>query len=393
MKSSKSTKGGGRPAGIGFGPGFDAARYGLVPPPPQRGGRRNAGSAGDPDGASTPPKPAASSSPAKTRRYIQLTFVAVFLYAGWEFYRYYLWATGASPDFHPRPPAAEAFLPISALVGLKRLFIGNGFDPVHPAGLTIFIAALVIAFLARKSFCGYLCPVGWFCGQIDRLGARLLNPLGISRRPGKIVSMLISLPKYLLLGLLLWSILVGMNPQAVEGFLFSSYNKIADSKMLLFFLEPSFNTLVALGVLLLGSFLVQGFWCRGFCPYGALLGLFSWLSPLAVWRDKQKCTYCRRCLRACPARIPVHEARRVSSPECQGCLECVSACPEPDCLTVRAGYGNKAARVSNRFIPLLCLALLLLFIAGAKATDHWQSKVPPMELKMYHHSLRAVGHP
>ncbi|MDR2892077.1 MAG: 4Fe-4S binding protein [Deltaproteobacteria bacterium] len=356
---------------------FDPARYGLIPTP---------GSKSDGKGLFT-------LNPSKTRRYIQLALVAIFIYAGWEFYRYYLWAVGSSPDFYPRPPASEAFLPISALVGLKRWWLGNGFDPVHPAGLTIFIAAIIIALVARKSFCGYLCPVGWFCGLIDRLGARLLNPLGISRRPGKIIYRIISLPKYLLLGLLAWAILVGMGPADVEAFLFSPYNKICDSKMLLFFIEPSTNTLIGLGVLLLGSFLVQGFWCRGFCPYGALLGIFAWFSPLAVWRDKQNCTYCRRCVRACPTGIAVHEAHRVSSPECQGCLECVAACPEPDCLSVRAGYGQKAVRVSNRLIPLLCLALLFLFIAGAKVTDNWQSKVSPIELKMYHQAIYSLGHP
>lgn len=327
-------------------------------------------------------------TPSALHQYIQLAFVAFFVYTGWEFYNYYLWAVGVTEIFTPRPPAAEAFLPISALLAAKRLFLGGGFDPVHPAGLAIFLAAILIALTSRKSFCGFMCPVGWGCSRLDRLGRRL----GISRQPGKLVSGLISLPKYILLGLLVWGTLVNMGLPQIEIFLFSPYNKVADSKMLLFFLEPTRNALVGLGVIFLGSLIVPGFWCRGFCPYGALLGLFSWLSPLAVRRDKQKCTYCRRCTRVCPVRIPVHEAGRVSSPECQGCLECVSACPEEGCLTLSVGYGKKTRPVPFWLLPLIGLVVLFLVWQSAQVSDNWQSKVPPMELKIYHKALRQIGH-
>ncbi|MDL2314547.1 4Fe-4S binding protein [Desulfovibrio sp. OttesenSCG-928-C14] len=321
------------------------------------------------------------------RALIQISFALFFLYVGWRFYHYYLWASGAVPDFTPRPPAAEAFLPISALVGLKRLLLGNGFDPIHPAGLSIFIMAIVISLIARKGFCGYFCPVGWFCQVLDKLGRRL----GISRSPGRFVSLLISLPKYILLGLFVWLIVINMPGPAIEQFLFTPYNKVADSKMLVFFLDPSRNTLIGLGVILIGSMLVPGFWCRGFCPYGALLGLFSWLSPFAVRRDKEKCTYCRRCSKACPVRIPVYRAGRVSGPECQGCLECVAACPEPGCLSLTLGYG-KARLLKPLALPLLCLGLLCLGYFTALAADAWYSQVPPEELKMYHRVLNLLSH-
>ena len=35
-----------------------------------------------------------------------------------------------------------------------------------------------------------------------------------------------------------------------------------------------------LALLVLGSMVVQNFWCRYFCPYGALMGLISLMSPL-----------------------------------------------------------------------------------------------------------------
>lgn len=321
-----------------------------------------------------------SFSPSRLRLIIQTAIVIFFLYIGWEFINYYLWATGASQQFTPRPPAVEGFLPISALLGLKRLLLGGGFDPVHPAGLSIFLGAMLIALIARKGFCGYLCPVGWACARLGKIGKRL----GISRTPGPLLARLLSLPKYLLLIMLVWPIATKMGLQDLEMFINSPFNKLADTHMMLFFLEPSTNALVGIGVIVLGSMIVPGFWCRGFCPYGALLGLFSLFSPLAVRRNKEKCTYCRRCLRACPVTIRVHEKTRVGSPECQGCLECVSACPEEGCLEVRAGYGKKGLRMPFWSIPALTLLLALLVYAGARANGVWESRVNPMELKMHH---------
>ena len=70
----------------------------------------------------------------------------------------------------PRPAAAEAFLPLSALLGLKRFLLTGQYDPIHPAGLTILLVALCTAILCRRGFCGYLCPVGWLSGLLARLG-------------------------------------------------------------------------------------------------------------------------------------------------------------------------------------------------------------------------------
>ena len=99
---------------------------------------------------------------------VQAGFTLFCLYAGYRFYLFYLWGTGQSDIYVPRPPSVEAFLPIGALVGLKRFLLSGHFDMIHPAGLTIFMAALVIGLLLRKGFCGWICPVGFVSNQIGR---------------------------------------------------------------------------------------------------------------------------------------------------------------------------------------------------------------------------------
>lgn len=328
------------------------------------------------------------SNPSALRFYIQLLVTLLMVYAGWEFYKYYQWAVGATEVYTPRPPAVGAFLPIGALVSAKYLFFTGVWDTVHPAALVIFLSAVGISFVARKGFCGYLCPVGFITGLADRLGRRL----GLSRRPPRWLSWLLSTPKYLLLAMFIWLIPISMDIRSIQGFMQSPYNMIVDSKMLLLFLQPSTTTIVAVFVILLGSMIIPGFWCRGLCPYGALLGLVSFFSPLAVNRNKDKCIYCKRCTGACPMRIPVHTVRRVSSPECQGCMECVAACPVPACLDVRAGYGKASRALPFWGVPVITLLVLWLAYIAALAGEHWYGQVPPEMLRVFHKNLGMISH-
>lgn len=275
-------------------------------------------------------------SPARVRRTVQLAFGLFCIFCGWRFFLYYQWATGASAVYVPKPPMVEGFLPISALLGAVHFFNTGMWDPVHPAGLTIFFAALAICLLLRKGFCGYICPAGWASNLLERTGKRL----GLNRsRPApartavhKAIRTVLHAPKYILMAGFLWTMSTGMDARAVESFLTGPYNMVADSKMLLFFLHPSATALTVLAVLALLSLFVSNPWCRFLCPYGALLGIAALFSPCAVRRNAAACTGCGRCSAACPAGIAVHAQQRVNRAECMGCTECVSSCPQKDCL-------------------------------------------------------------
>lgn len=112
----------------------------------------------------------ASVSISRLRTTVQACFTLICIFAGYRFYCFYLWTLDRSETYVSRPPSVEAFLPISALLGLKRLALTGRWDPVHPAGLTIFVAALAIAFLFRKGFCGWICPVGFVSNLLEKIG-------------------------------------------------------------------------------------------------------------------------------------------------------------------------------------------------------------------------------
>jgi len=322
------------------------------------------------------------------RRTVQAGFALFCLYAGYRFYLFYLWASGRSDIYVPRPPSVEAFLPISALVNLKRLVMTGSFDDIHPAGLTIFMAALLIGLLLRKGFCGWICPVG-FASNLAESACRKLKLL--QKSPAWLDYPLLSL-KYLLLFFFSYLILLQMDLASIEAFNKSTYNLVVDAKMMFFFLAPSTLSLWVLIFLVVISFFLRNFWCRYLCPYGALLGLLAIGSPLKIRRKEENCIDCKKCDRICPGSIRVSAKKNVRSPECIGCGECVSACPAKDCLSLTAPGPRKLPLV---ILPAAVLAVFFLFYGWAVVTGHWHSEISPETMREVYSTidLQELAHP
>ena len=362
----------------------------VVPPP-----------ASAPNPAAAPAAPAGSPAPEagrsslarwrnpwralpRVRWVIQGAYLGFFALVGWEFSRWFDGIRTGAEVHAARPGAVEGFLPIAALVGLRRFLATGQWDEVHPAGLTILLAAIATALLARKAFCSWVCPVGAISRLLEALGRRTLW-----RRRWPEVPRWIDLPltgaKYLLLGFFVNTVFFGMPTEAVDAFVHSPYNLAADAKMLLLFADLSGTGIAVLAGLALLSLVVKHAWCRWLCPYGALLGIASWLSPQLVRRDAATCNDCRACTRACPAEIRVHRRLRVLSPECTGCMSCVAACTVPDCLTV-TGKGRRG--LPPWAVPATALAVMLGAWALARATGHWDTAVP---LRAFRWAYEAMG--
>jgi polyferredoxin len=319
------------------------------------------------------------------RAAVQAAYVLFLALVGVEFARFCAQVGGGGPVTAARPPAVEAFLPISALVGLRRWLATGAFDEVHPAGLTILLAAIGASLVARKGFCSWVCPVGTISRALEWVGARTLwRRRGFPRVPRPLDLALSSL-KYLLLAFFAWQVFVAMPVEGTEAFVRSPYNLAADAKMLLFFASPTSAVLAGLGALVALSLVVKHAWCRWLCPYGALLGAASLASPQHVRRDPATCNDCRACTRACPVEIPVHARLRVLSSECTGCMSCVAACTVPDCLGVTR-RGPRA--LSPWLVPAGVLGVMLGAWALARATGAWETSVPAAAFRW---AYRALG--
>jgi len=316
------------------------------------------------------------------RHLAQAAAAFVVLWVGYDFVRW-VRSLEAGLAVGSRPPGVEGFLPIAALMSLRHLWTTGEVHPVHPAGLVILLAVVGTGLLLKKAFCSWLCPVGTLS---EMLGAVGVAGLGRRFKPPRVLDIPLRGLKYLLLLFFLHAIFVAMRPQDVAAFLDSPYNRVADVKMLYFFERLTPFALKVLAALVFLSMVVPYAWCRYLCPYGALLGVLSLLSPLKVTRHTESCIDCGLCTKACPSHVPVDRLLRVRSDECFGCLSCVAACPVTRALRVEA---PSPWRLAVR--PAVFAALLLLTFAGtiqaARTWGVWRNGITDRE---YGERLREI---
>jgi polyferredoxin len=326
---------------------------------------------------SSPPKPAKnklvrrrqSDRSQALRRGFQLAFLALNVYLGVVFY---LWVrayeTGGTPAV-ARPAGVEGYLPIAGMMNFKYWLLSGRVPAVHPAAMFLLIAFVATAFVFRKAFCSWLCPVGVISEYLWRLGGKLFRRN--FHLPGWADVPLRGL-KYLLLAFFVWAV-AGMNAAEIAGFMRSPYGLIADVKMLNFFRFLGETGLIVIGVLAVASLLVQNFWCRYLCPYGALLGLAALPGPLRIRRNPQACIDCAKCAKACPSALPVDKLVSIKSAECTACLECVAVCPAQHALAIAA----PGRRALPAWAMAAGIAVLFLGVTGyARLTGHWQTHLP-----------------
>ncbi len=344
--------------------------------------------------ASAPRKPLVRrTSPDRSqaiRRAVQYAFLVLNLWIGIQFL---LWVrffeSGGSTLYVNRPAGVDGWLPIAGLMNLKYLFLTRTFPAIHPAAAVLMVVFLLASLLLKKSFCSWLCPIGTLSEYLWKLGRRLF-------RRGLQIPRWLDCPlrglKYLLLAFFLL-IVVSMSAQALGDFMQAPFGILADVKMLGFFRNIGLIGIAVMATLVLLSIVIQNFWCRFLCPYGALLGLVSVVSPVKIRRDENACIDCAKCAKACPSHLPVDRLIQVRSVECTGCLECVAVCPAEHALqfalpprpiaptlpaAAQSAANTASARWKGRILQprFVAAALAILFfglIGWARLTDHWQT--------------------
>jgi ferredoxin len=234
----------------------------------------------------------------------------------------------------------EALCPLGGLEASFRLVAGTGYVPhAHASNVVLAISVLLLALVARNAFCGWLCPLG-FLQELVSGGSRLLQRrvrpvrqavrwLKTRARPLAVLDRPLRLVKYAVLawavgGAALWGVMV--------------FRDVDPWLALLELVRLSVIPAVAiLGLIAIAAFFVDRPWCRYACPLGAAAGLVGAMSPMRIERVADACISCGICTRACPMGLPVATVDRITSPDCNACLECVGACPRPGALELRLG--------------------------------------------------------
>lgn len=217
-------------------------------------------------------------------------------------------------------PAAGGSCPLGALQ--NALNSTNTKIPYYVFGIL-----LLYGFLFGRWICGFLCPFG----LIQDLIYKIKTPKLKKNRFTRIASYF----KYVLLVVFVVFIpLMYSGKMALPGFckyicpsgtllgaggLLTNIN----NENLLKMLGPLFTwKFILLIVFLVGMVFIYRFFCRFFCPLGAIYGLFNKISLLGMDLNKSKCVDCGLCIGEC-----LMDVNKVGDHECISCGRCVSVCP------------------------------------------------------------------
>lgn len=223
----------------------------------------------------------------------------------------------------------EAFCPFGGAESLWGLVTAGEFScALGPLNLSLFIGVIGLTLVAKKSFCGWACPIGFFGELLGKLGAKFTKGKLV---PGDRLDQWLRLLRYPVLIVSLY-FTYKLGELVLRGYdpFYLIFSGVGHGSV-------GWISYTVLAVLTVGAVLIPMFFCRYLCPLGAVLDPFSRIGLLKIHRDAQTCTNCGHCQLACPQNIPVHALVQVTNRDCTNCLECVDVCPDKDVLTLRAG--------------------------------------------------------
>ena len=273
------------------------------------------------------------------RRAVQVT---VALYIAWVVIDRLVVAAAGAIGTSP-----ESICPFGGIETIVTFLTAGFFVPhVHSSNLVLAIAVLVLAFMARGAFCGWICPLGFlqdlvagFSAFVQRHVPAAFRGMRALRRKAAPLAVLDRPLRFLKYAVLVWAIW----GTAVFGVMV--FRDVDPWIAVLHIGQESVGFGMAILVLtLVGALFVDRPWCRYACPLGAANGLVARFSPVRLERSAAACVDCNLCTKSCPMGLPVATATAITSVDCNGCLECVEACPRDGALELRVGlpFGTRA---------------------------------------------------
>lgn len=226
----------------------------------------------------------------------------------------------------------------------------------------MLLATVPATVLVGRFFCGFFCSFG-AVQDLLWLGSHRLRALFPGKRNLKKADRIFRFAKYAVLFYFIIFIWSGVTAVKTAGpwQVFGQYVSFGH--------WPGLKPLLSVGGVLLllifiGSLFVQRFFCRYFCPMGAIYSLISQTSFLKIDKPREECGKCHLCTSKCTMGMDLTKKDRVAGGECISCQKCVSWCPKGN-VHFRSRYGVLIG------VGVTCATIMVsqLLIAGNLAKE------------------------
>lgn len=221
---------------------------------------------------------------------------------------------------------------ISAFTGFKQIYIATvtmKFNYVEML-LQLIPAIVIIPFtmIVGRFFCGWMCGLGAYGDFIYEAFRRLFK---IKFRINQGLDQDLKYIKYVVLIVLIivsWTFgfegWISINPWDVFGTV-AIVGKTPAISYAIKYMTVGFILFVFFTI---GSIFIERFFCRYFCPLGALFAITSRFKIAKIHKPSKDCGKCTACTHFCSMGIPLYKQDIVNDPECIKCMKCVTTCPK-----------------------------------------------------------------
>jgi polyferredoxin len=205
----------------------------------------------------------------------------------------------------------------SCPMGALQHFVGLRLIPFYIVG---FFGA--IGMTVGRMSCGWVCPFGFLQDLLYKIkSVKFTLPRGFSYIKYAVLIGVAVIIAYITTEP--WFCKLCPDGALIAGIPLVLADKTGDLKALIgwhFYMKIA----ILVGILLF-SISIKRFFCRAFCPIGAIYSIFNRFSFWKLNIDEEKCIECESCQMVCPMHVPIYKSPHHI--DCIRCLDCVKICP------------------------------------------------------------------
>lgn len=205
--------------------------------------------------------------------------------------------------------------PMEGIVKVFKSMVGLYPDPVNKVKAFVFF--ILLAIIGNKIICGWTCPMGSIQELIYKLP--LFKKIKSKKLPF-ILTNTIRAGVFIIMLFFLFGIIGGKKGMVIYHYI-NPFN--------LFNLEfELMSILIAVVVILVLSFFAYRPFCQFICPFGFVSWIAEKISVFRIRIDKEKCTECGACIKACPLEAAKGRVYgKIAPADCFSCARCLNVCP------------------------------------------------------------------